>query len=367
MDNLFLFVCFALMSLMIFGVVLYYTGFVHPDNSRYTFLMGILAILITSVVWILMGYSLSFYGNLQVNLFNIEQQVEEIPNMMVQLLFCLYAIVMLAGSILERASWKYFISLVPLWLLSVYAPICFFIWGHGADLLAFSVIDYSGGLVVHITAGVGSLVLAKFLPFRQLKLAQTSYPQMVSRFLGMLFITLGWFAFNMAPAGELTETALLVWLNTIIVIVVGGLAWFITDYFLQDEYSLTSVFNGMITGLVGSTASVGYVEAWESALIALAVGIICPILINQVNRQNWVDDATDSFGMNAGGGMIGSLLAGVFAFEGQYWLHQTLIVAIVVIWSAVMVLIIHWILLRLMSNQEPASFQNKGLDFQLHD
>ena len=244
---------------------------------------------------------------------------DEVVSLVLQLLFCLYAVIMLVGSVLERSNWKYIALYVPLWILFIYAPVCYSLWGEQNWLSDIGVLDYSGGLVVHATAGIGSLVLARTLPIRS-KITGPSDIQEIMAFIGMVFITLGWFGFNMAPSGEMGEAAILIWLNTLISIIGGGISWFLTRRVLEQQISVFDLMNGMIVGLVGSTCSVGYVGPSASLLISIIVCIACPIVIERIHQYfpNF-DDAGDSFGMNAIGGIIGSILTGILAEKGNFF------------------------------------------------
>ena len=313
MNNIFLWLCFGVMWLMVFGVVLYYIGMIDRKYIRHTLVLGIITILSTTVFWLAMGYSLSFYGNIQYSIFSDLILPDEVVSLVLQLLFCLYAVIMLVGSVLERSNWKYIALYVPLWILFIYAPVCYSLWGEQNWLSDIGVLDYSGGLVVHATAGIGSLVLARTLPIRS-KITGPSDIQEIMAFIGMVFITLGWFGFNMAPSGEMGEAAILIWLNTLISIIGGGISWFLTRRVLEQQISVFDLMNGMIVGLVG------YVGPSASLLISIIVCIACPIVIERIHQYfpNF-DDAGDSFGMNAIGGIIGSILTGILAEKGNFF------------------------------------------------
>lgn len=263
--------------------------------------------------------------------------------MLLQQLFCLYAVIMLIGSVLERGSWCYAAVFSSLWIFVVYAPICYLLWGESALLDQLGVLDFSGGLVVHVTAGIGSLVLAQSLPIRNKKSTMKPMQYTIS-YVGMLFITLGWFGFNMAPAGYFGTEAISIWLNTLLSFLGGGISWFLMTRYIEKKYTISALMNGMIAGLVGSTCSVGYVTPLSSFLIALIVGGSCPIVINFLQKKYPLfDDAVDSFGMNATGGVVGSVLAGIFAENGNFFVQITGTI-FVCIWSFV----ICWLLHRLL-------------------
>ncbi|HDV0792601.1 TPA: ammonium transporter, partial [Enterococcus faecalis] len=258
-------------------------------------------------------------------------------------------VIMIIGSVLERGNWKYIVLFVPLWIVFIYAPICFSLWGHGNWLGKMGVLDYSGGLVVHTTAGIGSLVLAITSPIR-LKNSLIFKSQEMIAFVGMLFITLGWFGFNMAPSGKIGEEAIQVWLNTLISILGGSISWTFTQWILIKKVSIYSIMNGIIGGLVGSTCSVGYVSPAFSLLISVIVCTLCPIVIHimHLSIANF-DDAADSFGMNAVGGIAGSILTGVMAEKGDFFL-QLFGTFLISIWSLSLSLLIHYLLKKIVND-----------------
>lgn len=333
MDELFNWLCFIFMWLMIFGVGLYYVVFVGEKYIQHTLLLGIVSLFAGSLTWLFGGFSLSYFGSLSQTIFSAQLTSQVIVQMLLQQLFCLYAVIMLIGSVLERGSWRYAAVFVPMWVLVIYMPICYLLWSDMAFFAQLGALDYSGGLVVHVTAGIGSLVLAKDLPIRNQKIVETTPMQYAIAYVGMLFITLGWFGFNMAPAGYLGDEAIRVWLNTLLSILGGGSSWFLMVRYIEKQYTFSSIINGMIAGLVGSTCSVGYVTPLYSLLISLIVGSCCPIVIFLLQKKYPLfDDAVDSFGMNATGGIIGSILTGVFAENGNF-LIQTVVTFLVCVWS----------------------------------
>lgn len=344
MNEFFYWLCFIFMWLMIFGVVLYYIGFIGKKSVQHTLLLGTTTLIFSSLLWLFGGFSISYYGNLAYTIFAVHLPSSTISEMLLQQLFCLYAVIMLIGSVLERGSWRYAAIFAPLWILTIYAPICYLLWGENALFQQAGVLDFSGGLVVHTTAGIGSFVLAQGLVIRnEEKPEPFQYP---IAYVGMLFITLGWFAFNMAPAGSFGPEAIRVWLNTLLSILGGGISWFFMANYLEKKFTVTAMMNGMIAGLVGSTCSVGYVTPLVSFLIALIIGMICPLVIVFLQKKApKMDDAVDSFGMNGVGGIVGSVLTGIFAEKSDFFI-QVAGTIFVCIWSFTICWLLHYLLSR---------------------
>lgn len=348
MANLFLLFCFGFMWLMIFGVILYYAGIVQKENASQVLLLGTVTLLCASFFWLAMGYSLSFYGNLTNNFFHLAKM--DVVHLLVQLLFFLYGVVMVVGSVVERGNWLYLFFFIPLWMVLVYAPICYSLWGEDAWLAHFGVLDFSGGLVVHGTAGIASLILAQTLPKRS-KQEKTTATQEVFRFIGMIFISLGWFGFNMAPVGLLNNEAIQIWLNTLLAIIGGGFSWFFTAGWLEKNFSNDALVNGILAGLVSSTCSVAYVSPGVSFLIAVIVSISCCFAIFfMAHFFDHLEDEVDSFGVNAVGGIVGSLLTGIFAVQGQFFI-QVIGTMFVCIWSFVTCWLLHHLLRKVLPDQ----------------
>ena len=325
MNSFFLFVCFIIMWLMIFGVCLYYTGLVKEKNRIHTLYYTITSLFLTMILWLIAGYSLAFHdngiviGDLDWSIFNLgnfiesEEQSLDIFQMLFQMSFCMYAVVMLNGAIVERVNLKSFLLFLPLWILVVYIPLVYWIWSDSGWLMELGVLDFSGGMVVHISAGVSSLVLAKILGKRHIENLPKAPNNIILVFLGTIFICFGWFGFNAGPVGEVNALTGMILVNTVVAIICGACGWTVTEYAKSGQLSLMGLLNGTIVGLVGSTSGVAYVSPVAMMMITFTAGIVCCFVVMFIQNKTNIDDAVDSFGMNAIGGIVGSLGTGFFA------------------------------------------------------
>lgn len=338
---------------MIFGSALYYLGILNSKLTEQNLLFFTVTLLVSMLVWLFMGDSLAFsgdfwmIGDMHKGLFHLANlNAADLLESLFQLCFCLYAVVMLIGAIMDRETWIKYVVITGLWVLFVYAPLARWFWSDVGWLKEIGVLDYSGGMVVHISAGVSSFILAWKMGRRKLN-GKPSKRHFLP-FLGTIFICAGWFGFNAGPAGELNKLAIVILFNTFLVIVCGSVGTCLASYLLTKKITLLTVLNGMIVGLVASTSSVGYTAPLYAGLIAAITGFIYIWINDKWLEKVAIDDAVGSFGMNGIGGIVGSLATGVFAnkkgilFCGNMdqLLKQLLGVGITIIFSIVMTLFI---------------------------
>lgn len=293
--------CAVLMVPMIFFVPILYTQAFPKQQTEKHLVEMILALLIGILCWLFFGYFESFQVGTQNTLPVISRSFG--PTMFVQLDFFLYALVMFTGTAIAKHSWKFFVSFVPLWTLLVYAPVANLIWSPTGYLAQLGALDFSGGLVVHLTAGLTSLVLALFIK-------RTQNPQgsdnALFKYVAILFVITGWFGFNLAPAGSWQNYGSLIVTNTLIAIIAASLGWIIPLTDQNKPVTLDDLVNGILTGLVTSTAAVGYVSPLSIGIITFVSGIICHLATHFTNQTDRLYDAVDSFTINGIGGLIGT-------------------------------------------------------------
>ena len=315
---MFILICIFVMWLMIFGVASVYYSMVAERAHAHLLLVFVASLFVGTLVWFNGAYSLAF-SNRWLWLANLQTiDVEELLNMMFQLCFVLYAIVMLIGSVIDRIQLKGILLLVGSWTAFVYAPLAHLFWNPNGWLQQIGALDFSGGMVVHLSAGLASYILAHAIPSTRPQIPHSNIRWL---FIGVVFITLGWFGFNAGPVGELNQQAMLVIINTLLAIITGGFSWFIAYYVLHREQSIAALLNGMVVGLVTSTSSVGYVNPWQLIIIVAIASFITCWSIERVLTRYPIDDVVDSFGMNGIGGLLGSIGTVCFipnALYGQF-------------------------------------------------
>ncbi|MBA2795326.1 ammonium transporter [Streptococcus porcinus] len=326
---MFLLICILVMWLMIFGVALIYVSSLSPELSSSIIYRFQLIVLVSSFVWILFAFGLTFKGAFWSPFFSHPLHFNSILNLLFQLCFCLYAIVMLIGSVIDRMSTSLLLKVAILWMLLVYCPLAFLVWNPDGFLASIGVRDFSGGMVVHLSAGLSSLILAK-----QAGKTPHQHPQEIQvkwQFLGVLLVTFGWFGFNAGPAGDFNQLAVTAILNTFIAIISGGISFSIAEYILERKHTLPVLLNGTVLGLVTSTAGVGFVSPLQMVFICFFASFGTYALSFFVVKYLDVDDVVDSFAMNGIGGFLGSL--GVICFDLSSLLPQLLSLVITILLS----------------------------------
>ncbi len=385
MDTLFIYVCILSMWLMIFGAGIFYLSFLHSKNTIHSLYFLTASLFVAIVTWLGAGYSLAFsqenpwLGNFHWSIFNtasiLAASTIENSQVLLQLCFCLYAVIMLIGGVFERITIISFLFFLPLWILLVYAPLAHWIWAENGWLHQMGVLDFSGALVVHLSAGSSSYLLAALVGNRITQKEEVE-SQPIFLFMGTLFITFGWFGFNSGPVGELNQHTTIILINTLICMAFGGLGWECCSYYFARKLSFTSFLNGIITGLVASTATVGYVSPLSSLLLAFGISATCKWIIETILPYFKIDDPVDTFGMNAIGGALSALATGIFAsnvinpeganglINGNLWLLLTQSFAIVI--TVLLSVSVTWILFQLISAFIPMKVnpeqEKKGLD-----
>ena len=317
--------CFLNMWVMIFAVGLLYMAML-PHVAKEQILKRFFSAMIVGITtWLLIGYPLAFNdGNGFIGYWSLgwlKLFTESIINpsmikeMFVQLCFCLYAITMLIGGIIDRCRIRDLCFIITIWIVGCYAPLAHMIWTKEGWLAQLGVIDYSGALVVHLSAGFVAYLFAWLFspPSEDAREIPKDYPW---QFISSILIAFGWFAFNMAPAKGFNNEAMLALLNSMISIVIGVIVMGIVGYFSHRRIQLSDLCDGMICGLVTSTSAVGIVSPFKVMVIC---GVSC-LTINWSQRHLLsrisIYDSVDYFSMNGIGGAMSALVCGLM-FSGQ--------------------------------------------------
>lgn len=373
------------------GLALFYSGMVRKKNILGTMAHSLGATAVVSVMWVLLGYSLAFSEG-SVNKFvggfshaflaNIPLDALNgtIPTLLFvvfQMTFAVITVAILAGSLAERMKFGSFMVFTAVWIILVYAPVCHWVWG-GGWLMGDGALDFAGGTVVHINAGVAGLVLAYMLGKRRGYGRESMAPaNLALTVIGTGLLWVGWFGFNggsALSAGALAANALLV---TQVAAASGALAWFIVEKIAHGKASVLGGASGAVAGLVGITPAAGFVEVGGSLAIGVLTAIGCFYSVNYLKRLLNVDDTLDAFGLHGVGGIIGAILTGVFvspAITGQplevSMLHQLWIqiegVLATMLYCAMMTFIIAKVIQMLMGLRLSDEEEYQGLDLAVH-
>jgi len=320
------------------GLSLFYGGLVRSKNVLSVLMQCFAITCLASIIWFAFGYSLAFgdggsmnawIGNLDnILMGNIKEDsmAGDIPESVFALFQMTFAVItpaLIVGAFAERMRFSAMLLFSALWLIAVYSPITHWVWG-GGWLGEMGLLDFAGGTVVHITAGVGALVAALVLGNRKGFPQQAMPPHNLTMTVtgaGMLWV--GWFGFNGGSALAANGDAGMAMLVTHISAAAGSLAWMTMEWVKHGKPSVLGIVTGMVAGLGTITPASGFVGPGGALLIGLSAGVIC-YYATQAIKQRWkIDDSLDVFPVHGVGGILGTLLAGVFAsdalgvFSGQ--------------------------------------------------
>ena len=319
----------ALVMLMTPALGFFYGGLVQRKNVLATIMHSFFILALISVQWVLWGYSLAFApgGSLIGGIDWLALRgVGQAPNadyaatipalsfMAFQMMFAIITPALITGAFAERKRFKAMVVFSLLWATFVYAPVAHWVWGVGGWLRTFGALDFAGGTVVHITAGVAALVAASMLG-KRIGFGEGSLEphNLTYTVLGAGLLWFGWFGFNGGSAlgaNGLAANALVV-TNT--AAAMGGLAWMTASWLRHGHPSVLGLAAGAVAGLVAITPAAGFVNTPASILIGLGAGVFCFLAVDILKRNVGVDDALDVFAVHGVGGIWGALATGLFA------------------------------------------------------
>lgn len=393
-DTLFIFLCTLLVWLMTPGLSLFYGGLVQSKNVLDTIMQSMAAIVVVTVAWIVLGFTLSFapgtswIGGLQyffAHHVGFSTQPELSPHipfalfMIFQLMFCTIAVSILSGSISEKMKFFPYLIFVFVWVILVYSPVAHWVWGGGwIDRLG--AIDYAGGTVVHISSGVSGLVLAMMIGAGRTFDKRPPHNLVIS-LIGAIMVWLGWYGFNAGSAYTFNAIAMTAFVNTVLGASAGALSWMAMEYFTKRTTSLVGMLSGVLAGLVTITPAAGYVHLISALILSGIGGIGCFFTINYIKVKLNYNDALDAFGLHGIGGIIGALLTGVFQSHqinskiadglllGGNWyavVVQFIAVAVTLLFSGIMTFLIAKIIGRFSELGTTEDEEEVGLDYIQH-
>ena len=385
------------------GIALFYGGLVRQKNVLSIVMQSLLIVAAVSIIWVAFGYSFVFGTSLaesgsplgaiiggfdKVFLHSITLDTltaGQIPELLFVLFQCMFAIItpaLILGSFAERVKFSGFLLFTVLWSVLVYIPMAHWVWG-GGFLQEMGAIDFAGGTVVHINAGISALVMALMVGRRSdYKAGHPMTPHNVTFvFMGTAFLWLGWFGFNAGSglcADGLAANAFLV---THLATCVAALTWMAIDWIMNKKPTTVGACTGAVAGLVAITPAAGTVDILGAICIGLISSLVCFYMVAVVKPKLGYDDTLDAFGVHGIGGIVGSILTGVFAtqfisgeggVEGalygdwhQLWV-QVLATVISITFSAVMTFILFKITDKLVGIRVDKRVEEEGLDIYEH-
>jgi len=309
------------------GLALFYAGLVRSKNTISVLAQCLVIAVLASVVWFVVGYSLSFsgdgsyIGNLDkiflktVNLKSLSGDIPETVFVMFQMTFAIITPALIVGAFVERMKFSAVVLFTVLWLILVYAPATHWVWG-GGWLAKMGVFDFAGGLVVHTTAGVSALVIAYSLGSRKGFPKNFNPPHSpVLAMVGACMLWVGWFGFNAGSALAANENAGMAMLVTHISAATATITWMFIDWIKNGKPGLVGMITGMIAGLATITPASGFVGPMGAIILGILAGSICYYCVGFVKFKLQIDDSLDVFAVHGVGGILGTLLAGIFSYR----------------------------------------------------
>ena len=376
------------------GLSLFYAGLVRAKNVLSVMMQCFAITCMVTVLWTVYAYGLAFgdggslngfigFGKLFLSGVEVDTLSGTIPEsvfQMFQLTFAVITPALMVGAFAERMKFSAMMVFMALWLTVVYTPVAHWVWGGGfLGEMGMGVLDFAGGIVVHINAGVAALVLCILLGKRR------GYPDtpmapnsLVLTVVGTSMLWVGWFGFNAGSASAADGVAGMAMAVTHISAAMAGFTWMLIEWSSHGKPSVLGIATGTIAGLAAITPASGYVGPVGALAIGLAAGVLCYWGANSLKRLVGYDDSLDVFGVHGIGGIVGVLLTGVFASSAlggsvedlnignQLWLQAVGIVATLV-YSGALTFILVKVVDGMIGIRVTAEEEGTGLDLALHD
>jgi len=384
------------------GLALFYGGLVRAKNILSVLMQVMVGFSLIVVLWCLYGYSLAltegnaFIGGLDraflsgtfdpatgafstAATFTDGVVLSELLFVAFQATFAGITCCLIVGAFAERMRFSAVLIFMVIWFTICYIPIAHMVWGPGGLLLEEGALDFAGGTVVHINAGVAGLVGA-YMVGKRVGLGREPMPphNLVLTMVGASLLWVGWFGFNAGSALEANDSAVLAFLNTLLATAGAVVAWSAAEWILKKHASMLGAASGAIAGLVAITPAAGNVGPMGALVIGLVAGVVCLWGVTGLKRLLKADDSLDVFGVHGVGGIVGALLTGVFypasmggpggdATVGAQVLIQAGSVLLTIVWSAVAAFIAFKIADLVVGLRIPEESEREGLDTTEHN
>jgi Amt family ammonium transporter len=394
-DTGFVLISAALVMVMTPGLAFFYGGLVRRKNFLTIMLQSFISMGVVTVLWVLVGYSLAFSGNLGGVIGNLSwaglrgvgaspgpyaPHIPALAHFIFQEMFAIITPALITGAFADRIAFKSYLKFLVVWSLLVYVPIVHWIWG-GGFLQHWGVEDFAGGMVVHTSAGFAALASVFVVGSRKFAPGEKKVPHNVAFVgLGTGLLWFGWFGFNGGSALAADAVAAQAFVNTDIAASVAMCTWLAISWWRTGKPSIVGAFTGAVAGLACVTPCAGFVPTWASFAIGLLAGSICYAAVALVRHMKW-DDALDVWAAHGIGGLLGSMLVGVFAYEsvnlaghnglvqGNPSLFGKQVAAGLLV--AAYAFILTWVILKILDKFEsvrvPDAIELAGLDTELEE
>ncbi len=375
------------------GLALFYGGMVRKMNVLATIMQSFAITCLITVVWMIVGYSLAFTGGgslfggferfflAGMGVDTLSGTIPESVFMCFQMTFAIITPALIAGSFADRMKFSAMCVFMVLWSILIYSPIAHIMWQSDGFMFKAGILDFAGGTVVHINAGIAGLVSCLVLGKRM------GYPKnampphnLVLSVIGASLLWVGWFGFNAGSALTSGGRAGMAMTTTQVATAAAGIAWMLTEWLTKKKPSVLGIISGAVAGLVAVTPASGFVTPTGALVIGIVAGIVCFFAATALKHAAGYDDSLDAFGVHCIGGIIGALLTGVFASKsiggdaavgllegnaGQLWI-QVEGVALTLVWSGVGSFILLKIVDMIIGLRVSEDVERDGLDLGLH-
>ncbi|MGI8691138.1 MAG: ammonium transporter [Thermomicrobiales bacterium] len=318
----------ALVMLMTPGLAFFYGGLVRRKNVLTIMMQSFISLGVVTLLWVLVGFSLAYSGDtggvigdfkhvglIGVGLAPSPTYAPTVPFLgffLFQVMFAIITPALITGAFADRVPFKAYLIFLVAWSLLVYIPFVHWVWG-GGFLARMGVVDFAGGIVVHLSAGMAALASVFVVGKRTFAPSEKSAPHNIAFVaLGTGLLWFGWFGFNGGSALAANGLAAVAFVNTNTAAAAGLIAWLFLAWWRERRPSMTGAMTGAVAGLATVTPAAGFVQPWAAAIIGLLAAVVCYGAVQFRIRKEW-DDALDVWGIHGVGGGLGTILTGVFA------------------------------------------------------
>ena len=380
------------------GLALFYGGLVRAKNVLSVLMQCVMITAVVIVVWVLWGYSFAFgggtspywggLGKLFLSGVNMESTaatftdgvvIPEFVFICFQMTFACITPALIVGAFAERVKFSAVVLFMVLWVSFVYFPIAHMVWDASGLLFGWGALDFAGGTVVHINAGiaglVGAIMIGKRTGYGRDNMAPHSLPLTL---IGASILWVGWFGFNAGSNLEATGGAALAFINTILATAAAGLSWMFAEWMLRGKPSMLGLASGVVAGLVAITPAAGLVGTMGGIVLGAIAGVVCLWGVTGLKKMLGYDDSLDVFGIHGIGGIIGAIGTGIFVspalggvgIDGYAMGSQVIIqatgVVITIVWSGVVSLVAFKLIDMTLGLRVSEEQEREGLDTASH-
>lgn len=388
-DTAWMLISTVLVTLMVVpGIALFYAGMVRRKNALAITAQVLGSAAVVTLVWVASAYSLAFstgstwLGDFSRNMLSgisaastqghlMAPSIPEPVFVLFQLAFAMVTVALVLGAVVERFKFGAAMAFAALWTVLVYAPVAHWIWHPNGWLHRLGHLDYAGGTVVHLAAGMAGLVLAGLTgPRRGYGTVPMPPHNLMLTVTGAGLLWVGWFGFNGGSALEASSTAAMAVMATQVAASTGVIGWIVCEWIVRGRITLLGVASGLVAGLIAITPASGFVGVGGALIIGVVAGVFCFFAATAVKARLGYDDSLDVFGLHGVAGFLGTVLTGVFQLGSKDIWHQTWVQTVgalaVAAYVAAATLLIGVFIKRTLGLRVDAASEEAGLDLATH-